>query len=87
MKESGFESDQAKSLEPSANRIRSNRDNCIVLGTEATVRDSMLVDNSDTSVAKGRMNEALVFEKLVEKANGPNMNTRKTEALSLITSK
>ena len=46
-----------------------------------------MVDESGTTVVKGRLNEAIFLAKHVEKINGLKMGTRKTEASWLITSK
>ena len=46
-----------------------------------------MVDESNTTMAKGRLNEAVQLAEHVEKINGLKVDTRKTEVLCLITSR
>ena len=47
----------------------------------------MMVNESDATVAKGRLSEAILLVEYVEKINGVKMDTRKIEALWLMTRK
>ena len=47
----------------------------------------MMVDDNDRSVANGRLKEAILLSEHFETKNGLKMDTRKTEALWLTTSK
>ena len=49
--------------------------------------DGEELDDGDTTMAKERLNEAILFAEHVEKIKGLKTDTRKTEALWLITSK
>ena len=81
LKEIGPETDEAKSHDSREWRTEhvtlQHKENLVVLEIEATDRNSMMVDDSDTTTAKRRMNEAILF---VEKINDLKMDTRKAEA-------
>ena len=53
-----------------------------MLGTEATERNSTMVDDSDTSMATGRLNETVLQAEQVEKIDGLEIDTRKTDAMA-----
>ena len=76
LKEIGPETDEAKSHDSREWRTEhetfQHKENLVVLEIEATDRNSMM-DDSDTTTAKRRMNEAIL---LVEKINDLKMDTR-----------
>ena len=59
----------------------------VVLGTEATEWNSMAADEQDASLAQKRLNEASEFAGHVEAVAQLHLDSRKSEALWLMTSK
>ena len=82
-----MKTDEAKSHNSRELEKRMGTRDLVVLGTKATERNSMMVDESDTTMAKGKLNEATFLAEHVEKMNGSRWTTRKTAAPWLITSK
>ena len=92
LREIGLKTDEAKSSNSREWKTEwehetfQHKENLVVLGTQATERNSMTVDDSDMSLAKGRLNKAILLAEQVEKIKGLKMDTTKTGALWLITS-
>ena len=59
----------------------------VVLGIEATEWNSMAADEQDTSLAQKRLNEASEFAGHIEAVAQLHLDSRKSEALWLMTSK
>ena len=59
------------------------KENLVVPGTEATERNLMTMDDIDTSMAKGRLNGAILLAEHVEKIKGHKMDRSNKETLRL----
>ena len=93
LSEIGLEIDQAKSCYTSSEETRWKhktlkfKKEIVVLGTEATEWNSMVADEMDSSLAQKRLDEATEFAGHIEAVTQMHLDTRKTEALWLMTSK
>ena len=91
--EIGLEIDQSKSCYTSKAKTGWNhktlafKKEIVILGTEATEWNSMAADEQDASLAQKRMNEASEFAGHVEAVAQLHLDSRKSEALWLMTSK
>ena len=82
-----LEIDQSKSCCPTKATMGWNHKEIAVLGTQATEWNSMAADEQDASVAQKRLNEASEFAGHVEAVAQLHLDSRKSEALWLMTSK
>ena len=91
--EIGLEIDQSKSCHTTkatmgwSHKTLAFGKEIVVLGTEATEWNSMAADGQDASLAQNRLNEASEFAGHVEAAAQLHLDSRKSEALWLMTSK
>ena len=91
--EIGLEIDQSKSCYTTkatmgwSHKTLAFKKEIVVLGTETTEWNSMAADEQDASLAQERLNEASEFARRVEAVTQLHLDSRKSEALWLMTSK